>query len=101
MYIYIYIIISTCNIEVHPQVIFQQQPNTSPGHLEERVELIEASGFAGVACWAPQEYCFSAMLPRSRGNGAGEWLVNGWGYAKPKQQREKLKQHLVGKWVEL
>ncbi|CAL1147418.1 unnamed protein product [Cladocopium goreaui] len=41
------------------------------GHLEERVELIEASGFAGVACWAPQEYCFSAMLPRNR-----TWQIN-------------------------
>ena len=36
------------------------------GRLEDRRELIEASGFAGVACWAKRmKYCFSAMLPRT------------------------------------
>jgi len=29
------------------------------------VEQIGAGGFAGVACWSPREYCFSALLPRT------------------------------------
>ena len=37
----------------------------SAGNLNERVEQIGAGGFAGVACWSPQEYCFSALLPRT------------------------------------
>ncbi|CAK8996827.1 unnamed protein product [Durusdinium trenchii] len=41
------------------------------GNPRERVEHIGAEGFAGVACWAPQQFCFSALLPRNR-----TWQIN-------------------------
>eukprot|EP00913_Durusdinium_trenchii_P034301 g32093.t1 len=44
------------------------------GNPRERVEHIGAEGFAGVACWAPQQFCFSALLPRTVRNRT--WQIN-------------------------
>eukprot|EP00438_Fugacium_kawagutii_P018741 Skav223992 [mRNA] locus=scaffold1943:89381:98631:- [translate_table: standard] len=41
------------------------------GTPEDRLEEIGAGGFAGVACWSPQQYCFPGLLPRTMSSNGG------------------------------